>query len=215
MVTSYLRLLVDRYEGEFDEDAGLFVGFALDGAERMKELLDDLLTYCRLGRDGTSLDAVDLGSVVDQAMANLSVAMEESQAEVSRDRLPVVTGNRSQLLQLLQNLLSNGIKFHSADPPKVHVGIEGEEDEEWVFYVRDNGIGMRSEDTGRIFQIFQRLNGRDEYPGTGIGLTLAKKIIEQHDGKLWLESAPGRGTTFYFTLPMGHTALADLTQTIL
>ncbi len=214
MVTSYLRLLSERFDGELDEDGELFVGFALDGAERMKQLLDDLLAYCRLGQGGLSLDAVDLGAVVDQVTANLVVAIQESDARVDRDRLPIVVGNRSQLVQLIQNLVANAIKFRGDAPPVVHVGVTTD-DETWTFSVADNGIGMNPEATDRIFQIFQRLHSRDEYPGTGIGLTIAKKIVEQHGGSIWVESEPGQGTTFFFTLPAEGDAVPDMTQTML
>ena len=214
MVTSYLRLLSERFDGELDEDGELFVGFALDGAERMKQLLDDLLAYCRLGQGGLSLDAVDRGAVVDQVTANLVVAIQESDARVDRDRLPIVVGNRSQLVQLIQNLVANAIKFRGDAPPVVHVGVTTD-DETWTFSVADNGIGMNPEATDRIFQIFQRLHSRDEYPGTGIGLTIAKKIVEQHGGSIWVESEPGQGTTFFFTLPAEGDAVPDMTQTML
>jgi len=213
MVTSYLQLLDDRYRGAVDPSADEFLEFALDGAVRMKELLDDLLTYCRLGRGETSLDAVDMAGVVDQVMANLGIAIQESGATVTRDRLPIVAGNRTQLVQLIQNLVSNGIKFHGDAAPEVHVGMRGQEDG-WVFFVRDNGIGIRAKDQPRIFQIFQRLHRRDEYPGTGIGLTLAKKIVERHGGRIWLESTLHDGTTFFFTIPTTENAAADLTQTV-
>ena len=213
MVTSYLQLLEERYPSAEGEEAGQYLDFALDGAKRMKVLLDDLLAYCRLGRGESSLDAVDLAGVVDQVTADLGVAIRESDATVTRDLLPIVAGNRTQLVQLIQNLVSNGIKFQRGVPPEVHVGIRGE-GEEWVFYVRDNGIGIRAEDQERIFQIFQRLHSRDDYPGTGIGLTLAKKIVERHGGRIWLESTLDEGTTFYFTIPTTDGALADMTQTV-
>jgi signal transduction histidine kinase len=214
MVTSYLRLLSERFEGELDEDGELFIGFALDGAERMKQLLDDLLAYCRLGQGGLSLDAVDLCGVVDQVSANLAVAIQESGARVDRDRLPVVLGNRSQLVQLMQNLVANAIKFRGDATPDVHVGVKSDDDA-WTFTVRDNGIGMDPAAAERIFQIFQRLHSREEYPGTGIGLTIAKKIVEQHGGTIWVESTPGAGTTFYFTLPIEGDEIPDMTQTML
>ena len=152
--------------------------------------------------------------MVDQVTANLVVAIQESDARVDRDRLPIVVGNRSQLVQLIQNLVANAIKFRGDAPPVVHVGVTTD-DETWTFSVADNGIGMNPEATDRIFQIFQRLHSRDEYPGTGIGLTIAKKIVEQHGGSIWVESEPGQGTTFFFTLPAEGDAVPDMTQTML
>jgi signal transduction histidine kinase len=213
MVSSYLKLLSQRYGEELDEDANLFINFALDGSDRMQQLLDDLLSYCRLGRGGLSLAGVDMNSVTDQVLSNLTVAIREADANVTRSQLPMVTGNRSQLVQLLQNLVSNAIKFRSEERPEVRITIT-ERAGARVFCVRDNGIGMAGKDQLRIFQIFQRLHSREEYDGTGIGLTIAKKIVDQHGGELWVESSPGEGATFYFTLPTGDDDSVDLTQTI-
>ncbi len=213
MVASYIQLLSERYDGQLDEEADLFIGFALDGAERMQQLLDDLLSYCRLGRGGLSLAAVDMNGVVDQVLSNLTVAIRESDASVTRGHLPMVVGNRSQLVQLLQNLVSNAIKFRSEDRPEVRISM-AERAGVRVFCVRDNGIGMDPKDQHRIFQIFQRLHSREEYDGTGIGLTIAKKIVDQHGGEMWVDSSPGEGTSFYFTLPSSEDDQVDLTQTI-
>ena len=213
MVSSYLKLLSQRYEGQLDDEANLFIGFALDGSERMQQLLDDLLSYCRLGRGGPSLAGVDMNSVMDQVLSNLTVAIREADANVTYSSLPTVVGNRSQLVQLLQNLVSNAIKFRSDDRPEVRITTT-ERAGMRVFYVRDNGIGMAEKDQLRIFQIFQRLHSREEYDGTGIGLTIAKKIVDQHGGDMWVESAPGEGATFFFTLPTEDDEQVDLTQTI-
>lgn len=200
MVTSYLQLLQRRYQGKLDGDADDFIGFAVDGAARMKTLINDLLTYSRVGTHGKSFDRIDLGLILERAISNLKIAIEESQANLSWGPLPEVWGDGSQLVQLWQNLLSNAIKFRGEQPALVQIGAERQAGE-WLFYVRDNGIGIEPEYAERIFVIFQRLHRRTEYPGTGIGLAVCKKIVERHGGRIWMQSQPGVGSTFYFTLP--------------
>jgi light-regulated signal transduction histidine kinase (bacteriophytochrome) len=200
MVSSYTQLLARRYEGKLDEDADEFIGYAVDGANRMEALLNDLLAYSRVSTRGQPLLPTDMNAVFETARANLHVSIEESDAEVTADSLPTVMGDESQLVQSFQNLIDNAIKFRSTDTPRVHVGSE-KKDGEWLFSVRDNGTGIEEQYLERIFVIFQRLHSRAEYPGTGIGLTLCRKIVERHGGKIWAESAgPGKGSTFYFTL---------------
>jgi light-regulated signal transduction histidine kinase (bacteriophytochrome) len=200
MVSSYTQLLARRYEGKLDEDADEFIDYAVDGANRMEALLNDLLAYSRVSTRGQPHSPTDMDAVFDTARANLRVSIEESGAEVTADSLPTVMGDESQIVQLFQNLIDNAIKFRSTDTPRVHVGAE-KKDGEWLFSVRDNGIGIEEQYLERIFVIFQRLHSRTEYPGTGIGLTLCRKIVERHGGKIWAESAgPGKGSTFYFTL---------------
>lgn len=200
MVSSYTQLLARRYEGKLDAEADEFIGYAVDGANRMQILINDLLAYSRVGTRGEALAPTDTRSVFDVACANLMRAIEDSSAEVTSGELPSVLGDQSQLVQLFQNLLSNAIKFRRSEGPvKVHVGAE-RRDGEWLFSVRDNGIGMEPQYLERIFIIFQRLHVKGEYSGTGIGLAICKKILERHGGKIWVESEPGKGSTFYFTL---------------
>ncbi len=201
MVSSYTQLLARRYKDKLDSDAGEFIHYAVDGANRMQTLINDLLAYSRVGTRGKELAPTDTARVFDAARDNLMKAIEESSAEVTSDNLPTVMGDESQLVQLFQNLIGNAIKFRGERPVKVHVGAE-RRDGEWLFSVSDNGIGIDSQYAERIFVIFQRLHGKAEYSGTGIGLAVCKKIVERHGGRIWVESAgPGEGSTFYFTLP--------------
>jgi light-regulated signal transduction histidine kinase (bacteriophytochrome) len=169
----------------------------------MHTLINDLLAYSRVGTRGEPFMPISLSSVLSAATTNLEIAIEEGHAVVTRDRLPTVLGDESQLIQLFQNLLGNTIKFRSDATPRIHVGVEKTKDE-WVFSVRDNGIGIDMKYAERIFAVFQRLHAREEYPGTGIGLAVVKKIVERHGGRVWVESEPANGSTFYFTLPKGE-----------
>ena len=200
MVTSYLQLLVQRYGDRLDGDAQEFIDYAVDGASRMKQLINDLLTYSRVDTRGVSLQPVDVEQVLDDVLENLQFRVEETEAGIIRHPLPIVPGDKSQLEQLFQNLIDNALKFRGNEPPRVEVGAE-KGDGEWVFSVKDNGIGMDSRFKDRVFIIFQRLHTRDEYEGTGIGLAVSKRIVERHGGEIWYESEPGEGTTFYFTIP--------------
>ncbi len=199
MVSSYTQLLARRYWGRLDEDADEFIGYAVDGAERMQRLINDLLTYSRVGTRGKDLAPTDLSAVLEAARTNLRIAIEESGAQITSGPLPTVRGDRSQLVQLFQNLIGNAIKFRGEETPQIHVGAM-RRDRRWVISVRDNGIGIEPDGIERIFVIFQRLHGRREYPGTGIGLAICKRIVERHGGEIWVESVPGEGSTFYFTL---------------
>ena len=200
MVSSYTQLLARRYREQLDPDAEEFIGYAVDGAERMQRLINDLLSYSRVGTRGREPAPTELSLVMEAAVANLRLAVEESGAQVASDTLPSVMGDRPQLTQLFQNLIGNAIKFRGEEPPEVHVGTE-RQDGEWLISVRDNGIGLDPEHADRVFVIFQRLHGRRKYEGTGIGLAICKRIVERHGGKIWVESTPGAGSTFYFTLP--------------
>ena len=202
MVASYTQLLARRYRGQLDEDADEFIGFAVEGAERMRDLINDLLTYSRAGRQEREFGSVDLERVLDRTVSNLTVAIEEEGATVTRDPLPTVKGDESWLTQVFQNLISNAIRFRGAEAPRVHVAAARTNGSgEWRISVQDNGEGIAEEHLERIFLIFQRLHGRRESPGTGIGLSIAKRIVERHGGRIWVESEPGRGSTFHFTIP--------------
>ncbi len=201
MVSSYVQLLARRYEGELDSDADDFIEFAVDGAKRMQTLIGDLLVYSRVGTRGEPFKPIDCTLVLEQVLMNLEIAIGESGAVVTHNALPNVTADSSQLVQLFQNLIENAIKFCCDEPPCIHIAAE-QKDGEWEFFVADNGIGIDPEFFERIFVIFQRLHGRDEYSGTGIGLAICKKIVERHGGRMWVESEPGQGATFYFTIPV-------------
>jgi PAS domain S-box-containing protein len=200
MIASFVQLLDQKYKGKLDEKADKYIYFAVDGALRMQKLIDALLAYSRVTTWGASFGPVDTNRAFSQAVADLLPAIAESHAVVTKDLLPTVTGDEAQLAELFQNLIGNAIKFRkSGTAPVVHVSAK-KEGKEWLFSVRDNGIGMEPEYFDRIFQIFQRLHTREEYPGTGIGLALCKRIVERHGGRVWVESAPGEGTKFFFTL---------------
>jgi PAS domain S-box-containing protein len=200
MVSSYTQLLARRYVGRLDADADEFIGYAVDGAQRMQQLITDLLAFSRVGTRGKELVPMESQAAYEEALGNLAVSIEESGAVLSADPLPAVRGDHQQLVQLFQNLIGNAVKFCQGEAPRVHVSAR-EEGAEWIFSVADNGIGMDPQYFERIFIIFQRLQGRHEFPGTGIGLALCKKIVSRHHGRIWVESTPGEGSTFYFTIP--------------
>ena len=201
MVASYTQLLSRRYKGRLDADADEFIGFAVDGTQRMKRLIEDLLLYSRAGKGAPPVVEFDADGSLREAIGNLRAAIEESRAEVTSGPLPTLTAVESQLVQLLQNLIGNAIKYRGDRIPKVHVSAE-EGSREWIFSVADNGIGIDPKYFDRIFQIFQRLHGRGEYEGTGIGLAVCKRILQQQGGRIWLDSKPGDGSVFHFSLPM-------------
>ena len=201
MVASYTQLLARRYEGRLDDDADEFIGYAVDGATRMQQLISDLLAFSRVGTRGKPLEPMEAQAAYEEALANLALSIEDSGAEVSADPLPRVLGDHVQIVQLFQNLIGNAIKFHGEAAPRVHVSAQEQEDH-WLFSVADNGIGIDAQYFERIFVIFQRLQGRREFPGTGIGLALCQKIVTRHHGRIWVESEPARGSTFYFTMPI-------------
>jgi PAS domain S-box-containing protein len=201
MVAGYMQLLERRYRDKLDSDANEFIGFAVEGAQRMQRLINDLLSYSRVGRRGSELSIVDANAACAHAIDALRATLEESGGTVTHDQLPTsLWADELQLEQLLQNLVSNALKFKGAEPPRVHVSAT-RRGGDWLFSVRDNGIGIEREYFERIFVIFQRLHGRQEYPGTGIGLAICKKIVDRHGGRIWVESTPGAGSTFFFTLP--------------
>ena len=202
MVTGYTQLLAKRYKGQLDADADEFIAYAMDGVTRMQELINGLLAYSRVSAQGKAFQPSDCSSIFDRALLNLRAAVQESGAVVTHDDLPTVMGDAAQLGQLFQNLIGNAIKFHGQDPPRVHVSAERER-EVWRFSVGDNGIGIDRQSVNRIFAIFQRLHSRAEYPGTGIGLAICKRVVDGHGGRIWVESEPEKGSTFYFTIPAG------------
>lgn len=216
MVASYTQLLGRRYQDKLDREAQEFIGYAVDGAMRMQTLINDLLAYSRVGTRGKPLVPVDCNDMLRRALANLKVALDESQARIEIQPLPTVLGDATQLTQLFQNLIGNALKFHGDKPPVVHVAaelIDAEPNSQlpspnshlpakhWRFSIRDEGIGIEPQYFERIFVLFQRLHTREEYPGTGIGLAVCKKIVERHGGRIWVESRPGQGATFFFTIP--------------
>lgn len=200
MVISYLQLLERRYQGQLDGDADDFIHYAVDGALRMRTLINDLLSYSRIGTRGRAFELVSAEAVLKQAIGNLKVAIEESQATITHQELPHVHADPTQLVQLFQNLIGNAIKFRRQEQPKIEVRATQEQDG-WLFAVQDNGIGLDSQYAEQIFAIFQRLNSRTDYPGTGIGLAICKKIVERHGGKIWVHSELNQGSIFYFTIP--------------
>jgi PAS domain S-box-containing protein len=200
MVSSFTQLLAKRYRGKLDKDADEFIAYIVAGAKRMQTLINDLLTYSRVDTRGESFGPMDSEAAFDQAIANLRVAIEEGKAVITHDPLPPIIADESQIVQLFQNLLGNAIKFHGKEPPRIHVSAR-QENNEWVFSIRDNGIGIAPEYFDRVFVIFQRLHGREEYSGTGTGLAICKRIVERHDGRIWVESELNKGSTFYFTIP--------------
>jgi len=200
MVTGFVELLEKECQGALTADACTYIAYAVDGARRMRTLIDDLLTFSRVTTRAGQLEATRSEEVLEEALAALHFAIQEAGATVTHGVLPTVRADATQLAQVFQNLVGNAVKFRGAEPPRVHVEARREEGH-WLFSVRDNGIGIDPEFRDRIFLIFQRLHTRREYPGTGIGLALCKKIVERHGGRLWVESEPGRGSTFFFTLP--------------
>lgn len=203
MVASFTQLLARRYRGKLDKDADEFIGFAVDGANRMQTLINDLLAYSRVGTRGKPFTPVDCGAVLQMALDNLARSMEESGATVTHDPLPTVPADEVQLTQLFQNLIANAIKFRGQASPQIHISAE-KQGPQWLFAVRDNGIGIAPEHRERIFMVFQRLHHRSEYPGTGIGLAICKKIVERYGGRIWVDSRPHAGSTFYFSIPEGE-----------
>lgn len=200
MVAIFGQLLVDHYKGKLDSDADAYLGFLVEGAHRMRALVDGLLTFSRVQTTARELQATDSEEVLRNALADLTVTIEQSAAEVTHGPLPVVTADSSQLEQLFQNLIGNAVKFAGGRPPHIHVSADRVEGQ-WIFSVRDNGIGIDPRYHDKIFGIFQRLHSREAYPGTGIGLSVCKRIVERHAGRIWVESVEGQGATFYFSVP--------------
>ncbi len=200
MVASFTQLLAKRYKDKLDDDAREFINYAVDGATRMQTLISDLLTYARAGTQGKPLEPTDSEALFHRVLDSLKFVIEETGAVISHDPLPMVMADPQQLGQLFQNLVTNAIKFRGEQPPHVKISVQ-RSGSDWKISVRDNGIGISQEHADRIFVIFQRLHTKTEYPGTGIGLAICKKIVERHGGRIWVEPSPEGGSTFCFTIP--------------
>jgi PAS domain S-box-containing protein len=201
MVASYTQLLSKHYKGRLDSDADEFISYAVDGSNRMQALIQDLLAYSRAGANGKAHHEISSEEALNEALSNLRASIQESGAVVTHDSLPAITTDDAQLVQVFQNLVGNAIKYRRAELPRVHVSAAKNGGKEWNFSVQDNGLGIDPKHFERIFVLFQRLHGREEFKGTGIGLAICKKIVERLGGRIWVESEPGKGSTFYFALP--------------
>lgn len=208
MISSFVQLLERRYKRKLDQDAVEFISFASEGASRMQRMINDLLAYSRVGTSGKSFKTVNLEAILAQALENLQIAIKEKNATVTHDPLPMAFGDSGQLTQVFQNLIDNAIKFHAGELPRVHISVRLE-GSECVCSVQDNGIGIAPEYLNRLFLLFQRLHTRNEYPGTGLGLAICKRIVERHGGKIWVESSPNKGSTFYFKIPTTQRSCYD------
>jgi light-regulated signal transduction histidine kinase (bacteriophytochrome) len=202
-VRVYSELLEQRYQGQLDDKADKYLQYVVSGATRIQALITDLLAYLEAGNssDNLSFQATDLNQVLDHVLNDLELLVKENAAVITHDPLPVIQADPVQMNHLLQNLLTNAIKFRRDEPPAVHISAGGQ-DGQWLFSVTDNGVGIEAQYLERIFVIFQRLQSQEVTPGTGIGLAICKKIVENHNGRIWAESTPGQGSTFYFTLPV-------------
>jgi PAS domain S-box-containing protein len=203
MISSYLQLLQRRYQGKIDDKADKYIYYAVDGAARMQVLINDLLEFSRVTTKARELEPTDSEFVLNQTLSNLELYIKQNKATVTHDALPEVMADNTQLAQVFQNLIANGIKFHGEKAPKIHISAE-RKDNEWLFSVQDNGIGIDPQYSEKIFEVFKRLHKKEEYPGTGIGLAVCKKIVERHNGRIMVESELGKGSTFYFTLPINQ-----------
>ena len=201
MVSSYTQLLAQRYKDKLDADADEFIHYIEDGVSRMRALINGLLVYSRVGTSGAAFELTDCEAAFDCALTNLQVAVDGSGAVITHHPLPVVMADASQLTQVFQNLIGNAIKFCSQELPRIHVAAEPRGNE-WLFSIRDNGIGIDPQYHDRIFDMSQRLHSRTEYPGSGIGLAICDKVLKRHGGRIWVESQTGKGATFYFTIPI-------------
>jgi light-regulated signal transduction histidine kinase (bacteriophytochrome) len=204
MVTGFCGLLKEKFDGKLDESAAQYLSLAVDGAQRMQALIQALLTYSRVGNPGEPALPIHMEDALRAALDTLKGSIGDAGARITAEPLPTVPGNALQLAQVFQNLIGNALKYRAKTAPEVHISAK-REGRVWLISVRDNGMGFDPLDAGKIFTIFQRLHTREEYPGTGIGLAICKKIIDRHGGRIWADSLPGRGSTFFFTLPCGTT----------
>jgi signal transduction histidine kinase len=209
LVSSYCSLLQRRYGDRLDQDAKEFIGFAVDGASRMQQLIKDLLAFSRVGRGGVAFQPLDMNDVVGAALANLSGVIADNAATIERAALPRISGERVQLAQVFQNLIGNAIKFRREETPVIRITAQEIDGGFAQFTIADNGIGIKAEYLDRVFVIFQRLHQQEDYPGTGIGLAIVKKVIEYHGGRIWIESIPEEGSRFHFTLPLAKPPAGD------
>ncbi len=209
MITSYLQLLQRRYKGNLDDKPDKYIHFAVDGASRMQNLINDLLEFSRVTRSSREPKTTNCEFILNQALAGLKMVIKGNKATISHDPLPTVMADPTQLVQVLQNLILNEIKFRSEEAPKIHISVERKANE-WIFSVRDNGIGIDPHYSKKIFEIFKRLHTREKYPGTGIGLVICKRIIERHGGLIWVESELGKDSTFYFTLSINTAQISKI-----
>lgn len=201
MVTLYSQLLEKRYKNSLDDDANDFINYIVENAKHMKQLIEDLLEYSKVTSDTKKLGNVDLEKVVDIVISNLSISITENNVNITRESLPTIFADENQMLQVFQNLISNAIKFKGENSSKIHISAKKEEGK-WIFAIKDNGIGIKPDYVDQIFEVFKRLHTKEEHPGTGIGLSIVQKIINHHGGQIWVESGPGHGSTFYFTIPL-------------
>jgi PAS domain S-box-containing protein len=201
MITSFLQLLKKRYEDDLDEDAHDFINYAVEGAKRLDMMLTDLLEFSKIGTQESELKYLHTEKIVEQVLSNLKTLIYDNNAEVTYDSLPVIYANEYQMVQLYQNLIGNGIKFHGSEDPRVHISVK-KGDNEYIFAVEDNGIGIKKQHLEKIFTIFQRLHRRQQYDGSGIGLAISQRIVQEHGGKIWATSNMGNGSIFYFTIPI-------------
>lgn len=200
VIDGFVKLLAKRYKGKLSSDADNFIEYTVDGVKRMQLMIKDLMEYSLVETKVRDFEPADSTLVIEQALLNLQAAIKESGAKVTYNSLHTVIADTSQLTRLFQNLIGNAIKFRGGEPPRIHISSE-QKDHEWIFSIRDNGIGIDPRQAERIFVIFQRLHTGEEYPGTGIGLAICKKIVERHGGRIWVESELGKGSAFYFTIP--------------
>jgi light-regulated signal transduction histidine kinase (bacteriophytochrome) len=206
-VANFTERFAAHYAGQLDHKAEKYMGYIVAGVTRMQGLIKDLLTYSRVTREAPQ-ESTDMEAVLKTVLANLEAALRECQGVVTHDRLPIVQANPLQMGQVLQNLIGNALKFCGATPPHVHIHVS-QTPQAWQFAIQDNGIGIEPKYAERIFGIFQRLHTRTEYPGTGIGLAICQKIVERQGGRIWVDSRPSQGSTFYFTIPYGETDMAS------
>jgi light-regulated signal transduction histidine kinase (bacteriophytochrome) len=199
MVSSFTQLLERKYKRELDQDADDYIKFAVDGAQRMQQLINDLLAYSRVTTGGKKFEMVNMENILTESLSNLKLSVEENNATITHESLPYVRADQSQVVQLFQNLIGNAIKFRREEPPEIHISAQNSGDK-WIFQVSDNGIGIDPQYVNHIFKVFQRLHGRENYPGTGIGLSICKKIVERHGGEMWVNSKLGKGSQFFFTI---------------